>query len=203
MNGTTPMLRELTIRCAVKSITLAKPSSSRPGTPATPQRGSTLQRVLGDEATEVLASMLLSTRRDVVAYHEVSRGGLNTVAVEPRAVFTAALLANAAAMIVAHVHQRQSVAQSGRRRAHASPRGGRDPPGRGRARSHHRGHGRYASFKASACSGDTRGRRYGCRAHRDGSRRCDHAPPPPRSPPQAACGRHVVQASGSRRRRHG
>jgi len=104
MNDTTPMLRELTIRYAVKSDHAGQPVLLGQAL-TTPQRAAALlQRVLGEEATEVFGLVLLSTRREVVAYHEVSRGGLNTVAVEPRAVFTAALLANAAAMIVAHVH---------------------------------------------------------------------------------------------------
>ncbi|MFN7981124.1 MAG: JAB domain-containing protein [Vicinamibacterales bacterium] len=104
MNDATPMLRELTIRYAVKADHTGHPVLL--GRALTSPHGAAdlLQRVLGEEATEVFGLVLLSTRHTVVAYHEVSRGGLNTVAVEPRAVFTAALLANAAALIVAHVH---------------------------------------------------------------------------------------------------
>jgi DNA repair protein RadC len=37
-------------------------------------------------------------------YHEVSRGTLDTTLVHPREVFKAAILANASAIVVAHVH---------------------------------------------------------------------------------------------------
>jgi len=40
----------------------------------------------------------------VIAYHEVSRGTLDSVLVHPREVFKAALLANAAAIVATHVH---------------------------------------------------------------------------------------------------
>ncbi len=38
----------------------------------------------------------------MIAYHEVSRGTLDATLVHPREVFKAALLANAAAIIVTH-----------------------------------------------------------------------------------------------------
>ena len=104
MTDTIPMLRELTIRYAVKPDRTGQPVLLGQALTTPQVAADLLMRVLGDEATEVFALVLLSARHHVIAYHEVSRGGLNTVAVEPRAVFTAALLANAAAMIVCHVH---------------------------------------------------------------------------------------------------
>jgi hypothetical protein len=59
-------------------------------------------RVLADQPTEVFAMLCLSTKHRVIAYHEVSRGTLDTTLVHPRDVFKAAVLANAAAIIVAH-----------------------------------------------------------------------------------------------------
>jgi DNA repair protein RadC len=38
----------------------------------------------------------------VIAYHEVGRGTVDTVVVQPREIFQTALLANAAALIVGH-----------------------------------------------------------------------------------------------------
>ncbi len=104
MNQPTPTLRELTIRYAVKADQAGLPVLvSEPLT--TPQvAADLLLRLLSDEATEVFAIVLLSTRHHVVAYHEVSRGTLNSTLVHPREVFKAALLANAAALVLAHVH---------------------------------------------------------------------------------------------------
>ena len=48
--------------------------------------------------------LCLATKLHVIAYHEVGRGTLDTVLVHPREVFKAALLANAAAIVVAHNH---------------------------------------------------------------------------------------------------
>jgi DNA repair protein RadC len=52
----------------------------------------------------VFAILCLSTKRRVIAYHEVSRGTLDSTLVHPREVFKAAILANASAIILAHVH---------------------------------------------------------------------------------------------------
>jgi DNA repair protein RadC len=63
-----------------------------------------LMAVLQDQPTEVFAILCLMTKHRVIAYHEVSRGTLDSTLVHPREVFKAALLANAAAIIVAHNH---------------------------------------------------------------------------------------------------
>jgi len=60
--------------------------------------------VLRDEPNEVFGMLCLSTKYHVIAYHEVSRGSLDATLVHPREVFKAALLANAAAIVVAHNH---------------------------------------------------------------------------------------------------
>ena len=59
---------------------------------------------LEPEAVEVFGVLALSTRHDSVGYHEVSRGCLSSPVVHPREVFKAAVLSNAAAIIVAHNH---------------------------------------------------------------------------------------------------
>ena len=104
MSDTTPMLRELTLRYTVKEDATGQPVIV--GQPLTTPRSAAdlLMRLLADEATEVFAIVLLSTRRRVLAYHEVSRGTLDCTLVHPREVFKAAYLANAAAMVLAHVH---------------------------------------------------------------------------------------------------
>jgi DNA repair protein RadC len=68
------------------------------------ESASSVMSVLRDEPSEVFAIICLSTKHRVIAYHEVSRGTLDATLVHPREVFKAALLANAAAIILAHNH---------------------------------------------------------------------------------------------------
>lgn len=56
---------------------------------------------LEHEPNEVFAMLCLTTRHGVIGYHDVARGALDSVTAAPRDV---ALLANAAAIIVAHNH---------------------------------------------------------------------------------------------------
>src|SRR5690349_10948873 len=60
--------------------------------------------LLAGEACEVFGLLCLSSTRRLVAYHEVSRGSLDSTVVHPREVFKAALLANASAIVLAHNH---------------------------------------------------------------------------------------------------
>jgi DNA repair protein RadC len=61
-------------------------------------------RILRDEPVEVCGLFCLSTHHDVLAYHELSRGTLDTTLVHPREVLKVALLANARAVIIGHNH---------------------------------------------------------------------------------------------------
>ena len=61
-------------------------------------------RLLQDEVVEVCGLFCLSTRHQVLAYHELSRGTVNATMVHPRDVFKIALLANATAIILGHNH---------------------------------------------------------------------------------------------------
>jgi DNA repair protein RadC len=61
-------------------------------------------RILQDEPAEVFGILCLTTQHGVIGYHEVSRGQLDCTIVHPREVFKTALLANAAAIILAHNH---------------------------------------------------------------------------------------------------
>lgn len=60
--------------------------------------------LLGREPVEVCGLLCLSASRQIVAYHELSRGSLMETLVHPREVLKVALLANAAGLIVAHNH---------------------------------------------------------------------------------------------------
>jgi DNA repair protein RadC len=88
MQTQTMKLRELTIRYAVRK--------DHEGQPVIVGRA--------HEPSEVFIVLCLTTKCHVIAYHEVGRGTLDTVLVNPREVFKAAVLANAAAIVVAHNH---------------------------------------------------------------------------------------------------
>ncbi len=53
---------------------------------------------------ESFYTMLLDTRHNLIGVEEVAKGSLNGVEVHPREVFKSAVLANAAAMLIAHNH---------------------------------------------------------------------------------------------------
>lgn len=65
---------------------------------------SVLVPILENQAQEVFIILLLNQRNHLIAVHEVSRGGLATCQVDPRIVFRAALLVDAAAIVLAHNH---------------------------------------------------------------------------------------------------
>ena len=104
MHTQTMTLRELTVRYSVRKDEEGRPivvgrALSRPSDAA-----SLLMTMLQEEPGEVFAILCLTTKHHVIAYHEVSRGTLDSTPVHPREVFKAALLANAAAIVVCHNH---------------------------------------------------------------------------------------------------
>jgi DNA repair protein RadC len=60
--------------------------------------------LLQAEPSELFVVFCLSTKRRVIGFNVVSRGTIDSTLAEPREVFRAALLANAATIIVAHNH---------------------------------------------------------------------------------------------------
>jgi DNA repair protein RadC len=58
----------------------------------------------GNPDREYFAALLLDGKNRVVSIHQVSQGSLNQSIVHPRETFKAALLANAAAIILVHNH---------------------------------------------------------------------------------------------------
>lgn len=63
-----------------------------------------LAPILEAEPVEVFVILCLSTKHQVIAYHEVSRGVLDATLVHPREVFKAVLVSNSAALVLAHNH---------------------------------------------------------------------------------------------------
>ena len=60
--------------------------------------------LLEHQAVEVFLVLCLTTKHRLLCYHELARGTLDTVAVEPRDIFKVALLSNAACVVVGHNH---------------------------------------------------------------------------------------------------
>ena len=93
---------------AVRELRLVYSSTASAGSP--PQVGrpadaaALLRSRLEAEPVEVCVVLLLTTKHRVIGVHEVSRGTLDSSLVHPREVFKAAILGNAAGVIVAHNH---------------------------------------------------------------------------------------------------
>jgi DNA repair protein RadC len=104
MQTRTMKLRELTLRYALKTDYEGQPVVVGRDLSNPRDTALSLMTLLQDEPSEVFAILCLSTKHRVIAYHEVSRGTLDSVLAHPREVFKAALLANAAAIIATHVH---------------------------------------------------------------------------------------------------
>jgi DNA repair protein RadC len=62
------------------------------------------RRMLADRDRETFLVLCLDTRHRVNAAHVAAIGGIDFAPIEPRAVFTAALLAGAACVVLAHNH---------------------------------------------------------------------------------------------------
>lgn len=97
-------LRELTVRYSVKKNVDGQPVIVGRALNSPRDSAAALMAVLKDEPSEVFAMLCLTTKHRVIAYHEVSRGTLDSTLVHPREVFKAAILANAAAIVVCHNH---------------------------------------------------------------------------------------------------
>ena len=63
-----------------------------------------LRPILENEPVEVFLVLCLTVKHRPLAYHELGRGGIDSVLASPREIFKIALLANAAAIVVAHNH---------------------------------------------------------------------------------------------------
>ena len=99
-----PQLRELTYAYRIKTAPDGRPFCLGPALTRPSSVAAVLGRLLGHEAIEVCGVLCLTTRRRVICWHEVSRGSLDTTAVHPREIFKAAIVANAAAIVLGHNH---------------------------------------------------------------------------------------------------
>lgn len=104
METETTTLRELTVRYSVKRDGRDEPLVVARALRNPADSAAAFMALLHDEPTEVFGVLCLTTKHGVIAYHEVSRGTLDSTLVHPREVFKAALLANAAAIVAGHNH---------------------------------------------------------------------------------------------------
>lgn len=82
-------------RCArVKAASLTTPQAV----------GEWLVKHYGCQPQENFLGVFLNPKMEVIAVQEVTLGALDAVSVDPRVIFSAALLAGATAMIIAHNH---------------------------------------------------------------------------------------------------
>lgn len=58
----------------------------------------------GCRAQELFLSLAFNSRNELLSIHEVSLGGISTTAVDPRVVFSGAVLSGADAIVVVHNH---------------------------------------------------------------------------------------------------
>lgn len=70
----------------------------------TPEEASRYADSLRDRDREVFAAILLNTRNHALGLHECTIGTLNSTLIDAGSVFKAALLANAATVILCHQH---------------------------------------------------------------------------------------------------
>jgi DNA repair protein RadC len=104
MHTKTMKLRELTVRYSAKKDYEGRPVTIDAPIGSPSDAASLFVRLLQNEPDEVFAILCLTTKHRVIAYHEVSHGTLDSAPAHPREVFKAAILANAAAVILAHNH---------------------------------------------------------------------------------------------------
>jgi DNA repair protein RadC len=68
------------------------------------EAASVFASIMGEEAVEVFGILCLTSKYGLIAYHQISRGGIGHTVASPREVFQVALLSHAAAVIVGHNH---------------------------------------------------------------------------------------------------
>ena len=94
----TPCVRELRVTYT-PATSGPLPSVGGPGSAA-----AILQSRLEYESVEICLVLLVNTKHHLLGVHELGRGTLDRCVVHPRDVFKAAILANAAGVIVGHNH---------------------------------------------------------------------------------------------------
>ncbi len=92
-------VRELTVKYGAVVATLDAEVCSTPAKIA-----NKIRRRLVDEPSELFGVFILNSRNIPIGWHVVSRGTLTSSLVHPREVFRAAIIENAASVILVHNH---------------------------------------------------------------------------------------------------
>lgn len=96
------VVRELRVSYAER-----EPSDGKDG-PMTIKNGrdvvALMAPLLEHEVVEVCYVLCLTTPLELIGYHEVSRGSLNQAPMHPREIYKAAVLTNAAGIVLCHNH---------------------------------------------------------------------------------------------------
>ncbi len=102
------LARELIIRYRTTRHPNAGQAPRLTGPPAVYQYARALQPTTGvpwdEEPCEIFAVLCLNTKQQPIAYHVISRGTIDATVVHPREIYRAAILSNAAAVILLHNH---------------------------------------------------------------------------------------------------
>lgn len=106
-------VRELTVRYKVRTLPISEPVAFGSQLHSPGDAAALLIPLLQEEPSEVLVMLCLDLKHRVIAFHEVSRGTLDSTCAHPRDVFRAALLTNAATVILAHNHPSGDPSPSG------------------------------------------------------------------------------------------
>jgi antirestriction protein ArdC len=108
-----PGVRVTTHRYSFSVVREAEPEYPQDVAVSTPRDAVDIARhVIGAEITECILAIFLTARHRVTGYAEVARGTINAARFQPRDVLVPALLANAAAIVVAHCHPSGDVTPS-------------------------------------------------------------------------------------------
>lgn len=102
------LARELIVSYRATRHPIAGQAARLAGPPAVAEYARALQPTAGvpwsEEPCEVFAVLCLDVKHRPIAYHVISRGSIDATIVHPAAVYRAAILANASALILLHNH---------------------------------------------------------------------------------------------------
>lgn len=95
-------VRELVVSYRRRPGVTALAQSRSVGTPR--EAAVVFTSILGEEAVEVFGILCLTAKQQLIAYHQISRGGIDQTFASPREIFQTALLAHANVIVLGHNH---------------------------------------------------------------------------------------------------
>lgn len=89
---------------SVKQVARERPAEYKVGMISSSYAGEFGIKEIGDEASEVVLLVVLSTKNEINAIHKVFTGSLNSSVAHPREIFRTAILNNGARIMLFHNH---------------------------------------------------------------------------------------------------